>query len=145
MSVFVWAFTMSHQITPYYPRPKFRKGNYKMNKIRIFGYMSVFVWAFTMSHQIILKYFHDIEPYIDTYSEYFVEMVFSIWVIGFIYTETFYLTLVHLRKIKREQELNKSLKDIIEFTKELSKLLMKDYENRKKNLSDGSEKGIEKK
>ena len=59
--------------------------------------MSVFVWAFTMSHQIILTYFHDIEPYVYTYSDHFVEMVFSIWVIGFIYTESFYLTLVHLR------------------------------------------------
>ena len=116
-----------------------------MNKIRIFGYISVFVWAFIMSHQIILTYFHDIEPYFNAYGEHFVEMVFSIWVMGFILNEMFYLTLVHMRKMKIKQEQKKLFNDLIEFTKELSKVLMKDYENRKKNLSDGSEKGIEKK
>ena len=73
---------------------------YLLHKIRIFGYFSVFVWAFTMSHQIILTYFHDIETYFNAYSEHFVDMVFSIWVMGFILNEIIYLTLVHLRKMK---------------------------------------------
>ena len=75
--------------------------------------MSVFVWGFTMSHQIILTYFHDIEPYVNTYSEHFVEMVFSIWVMGFILNEMFYLTLVHMRKMKIKQEQKKLLEEIL--------------------------------